>query len=283
MSNIKRSLVQQLLPPLVYNWLEQQLKKRKYPLYNSYAEALAKCSEKGYENDTLIEVISYKMALYLENQKKSPDLQITPTQSYTLLSLAKLLSVYPNRKKFNIIDFGGSLGGHYFDIKRIFKDSIQLNWAVVETTAMSNAGKQFANDELSFFDNLPAALKHLGSLDLLYTSGTLQCVDQPYNFLETLIATNARFILFNRLGLNRKNRDVITIHHSKLSWNGHPGLPPGVEDRIIRYPFTYISERDFLNHLSKRYNIISQFNEDSGIFSLSDEEIIGGGMLVEIK
>lgn len=283
MTKVKKGLVQQWLPPIVYNWLDQQLKKSKHPIFNSYTEALAKCSEKGYENDTLIEVVTYKMALYLENQKKSPDLQISPTQSYTLLSLTKLLTAYPDRKEFNILDFGGGLGGHYFDIKRIFKDSIKLNWAVVETPAMANAGKQFANNELVFFDNLPAASKHLGSLDLLYTSGTLQHVDHPYNFLEMLMATDARFMLFNRLGLNRKNRDVITIHHSKLSWNGHPGLPLGVEDRIIRYPFTYISERDFLTHLTKRYNIISQFQEDSGIFSLSDEEIVGGGLLVERK
>jgi putative methyltransferase (TIGR04325 family) len=277
------SIVQQWLPPVVQNLYFQAKQSRKHPLFPSYEAALAQCSQDGYENDLLMEVMSYKMSRYLDNQKRQFDPAFSHTQAFTQLAIAKLLAHYPDKKTFHILDFGGSMGGHYFDTKRLLGNNIRFKWAVVETPATAKAAQQFANDEIAFFDSLETACAHLSTIDLLHTSGTLQCVNQPYAFLERLLAIQSPFILFNRIGLNRKNRDVITIHHSKLSWNGPYGLPPNVEDRPIKYPFTFISEANFLQKLQANYTIAAQFKDDSGIFSIPSEDIIGGGFLVEKK
>jgi hypothetical protein len=228
----------QILPPFMYAALDRVLRTRKYPLFNSYQDALAHCSQKGYENELLIDVLLYKMENYLNNQKVNQDKTLNPTQSYTLISITKLLAVYPNKNDyFHVLDFGGNLGGHYFDIKRVLSDKIKLK------------------------------------------SGTLQCVDDPKTYLDKLLKLNAEFILFNRLGLNRNNMDVVTIHHSKLSWNGHFGLPPNVADRVIRYPFTFMSEKYFYDILTTKYQNELNFNDNTGILDIPSQKIIGGGLL----
>jgi putative methyltransferase (TIGR04325 family) len=272
-------LVEQMLPPFIYNTVDRLIKTRKHPVFNSYQNALAYCSKKGYENDLLIDVLTYKMKYFLERQKVEEDKTLTTTQSFTLLSITKLLASYPDKKLFHILDFGGNLGGHYHDLKKVFGDSIKLKWAVVETPALAKAGQHFANEELSFFDSIESAAQFLGKIDLVHSSGTLQCVEEPKQYLDRLLQLDSEFMLFNRLGLNRKNRDFITIHHSKLSWNGHPGLPPGVDDQAISYPFTFLSEEYFYDTLASNYQIVARFNDNSGILDIPSEEIVGGGLL----
>ena len=118
---------------------------------------------------------------------------------------------------------------------------------------------------------------------MLHTSGTLQCVDRPFDYLNEIINSNAEWILFNRLGLNRMNRDVVSIHSSKLSWNGVGGLPEGHKDRWIKYPFTFISESSFMEALEKKYTIVAKFDDTSGMYPIHGEEIIGYGLLCKKK
>lgn len=272
-------LVKQIAPPFMYAALDRVHRTRKYPLFGSYQDALAYCSKDGYENEVLIDVLTYKMENYLNTQKVNADKSMTPTQSFTLLALTKVIAAHPNVNNFNILDFGGNLGGHYYDIKRFFGKGIKLKWAVVETPALAKAGEKFANDELQFFHSIEAATQYLGTIDLLHTSGTLQCVEKPKVYLDKLLTLNANHILFNRMGLNRKNVEVVTIHHSKLSWNGHAGLPPNVEDRVIRYPFTFMSEKYFYDTLAQKHQIEARFSDNTGILEIPSEDIIGGGLL----
>ncbi len=271
--------VKNVLPPFMYNTVDRLIRVRKYPVFDSYHNALAYCSKKGYENELLVDVLKYKMEHFLKKQKINQDKTLTTTQSFTLLSITKLIASYPDKDSFHILDFGGNLGGHYHDFKKIFGSSIKLKWAIVETPALAEAGQHFANEELSFFDSIESAAQFLGNIDLVHSSGTLQCVEEPKQYLDKLLKLDSGFILFNRLGLNRKNRDYITIHHSKLSWNGPPGLPPNVDDRVISYPFTFLSEQYFYHTMAANHQIVAHFNDNSGILDIPSEEIVGGGLL----
>jgi putative methyltransferase (TIGR04325 family) len=278
-----KNLAKQWLPPIATNFIESSINARKHKHYPSYAEAFKHCSQGGYENTVLIDVVTYKMRRFLDTAYKNEGLDLNPMQTHTILAISKLMATYPNRTEFNILDFGGGLGGHYFETKKLLGDKITLHWAVVETPAMAAAGKGFVNDELQFYDDIHVAQKALGAVDLLHTSGTLQCVDAPFDFLKLMMDAQAPFMLFNRLGLNRLNKTVVTIHHSKLSWNGFPGLPPGVEDRVVSYPFTFISEADFMARVAEKYRVVARFADGSGIFPVPDTDLVGLGLLVELK
>ena len=102
--------------------------------------------------------------------------------------------------------------------------------------------KELETRELYFFDNIGDTIKSLGNINLIHTSGTLQCLNNLQKYLSNILNCNAKWLLFNRLGLNARNKDVVTIHSSMLSWNGIGELPNGFTDRIIKYPFYFLSE-----------------------------------------
>ena len=245
--------------------------------YANYAQALNNCTERGYENADIVNVVVEKTKRYRDDLfQKSLPVQLNVTSAYSLCAL--LASIEP--KEINVLDFGGAAGAHYFLARSILPSSCRLNWLVVETPAMAEKARRIlSSDELSFSSTLIDATNSMKPIDLLHTSGTLQCVDRPYDYLRELISTSANHILFNRLGLTKGNHDVITTHDSWLSWNGPGPMPSGIADRKVRYPFVFPRESVFMETLSDIYNIIMTFDDSSGIFPVDDEPIIGLGLL----
>jgi len=184
-----------------------------------------------------------------------------------------------DKSAINVLDFGGACGAHYFELRALTNRELKLNWIVIETPTMVEHAKALTTDELSFSDNLTDVVNKFNCIDLLHTSGTLQCVDNPWEYLNKILNSQAQWLLFNRLGLNKINRDVITIHSSKLSQNGIGKLPEGYKDKKIYYPFTFLSEDKFIKTLKEKYNIIAKFNDTSGMYPVMGEKITGYGLL----
>ncbi len=249
--------------------------------FNTYQEALKYCSTDSYQNSELVEVVFQKTKRFIQ-QLESGYIPIWDTSAYSILSILNPL-IENQYKQINVIDFGGACGAHYFHTRKFINPEIKLKWFVVETSAMVNAGKKLENEELKFSNNLDDAINKIGYIDLLHTSGTLQCVDEPYKFLDKILNSGAKWLLFNRLGLNQSDDDIIVIHHSKLSWNGIGELPKGFVDKTISYPFTFISENKFINKLNQKYDVFAKFVENSGIKKIKSAKILGYGLLCKIK
>ena len=171
------------------------------------------CTTDTYEEKYLIEVIFNKTKRLKENLK-SEIIPISETSAYSLLSVINPIIVSKGNK-INVLDFGGACGEHYFHLRSLIDKDLKLNWVVVETPTMVKYAKELESetDELSFFDNFADAINKLGYVDLLHTSGTLQCVDNPKKYLSEILNCNAKYLLFNRLGLNKLDRDIITVIH----------------------------------------------------------------------
>lgn len=279
MSNV----LQQFLPPVIYTQLEALKKKNAHRTFSSYEDALKSCTEDSYEHRELIEVILEKTKRFVKNIESDETVSIVETTAYSLMSI--LNPVIENAsKEINVLDFGGACGAHYFQLRKLIDKNLKINWVVVETPTMVKYAKELETDELSFCSNFADALKKLGKVDLLHTSGTLQCVDEPLKYLNDILNCNAKWLLFNRLGLNKIDRDVVSIHSSKLSWNGiGEGLPEGYKDRVIKYPFTFMSEKTFLENLGRKYALTAKFLDESGMYSIKNEDIVGYGLLCKIK
>jgi putative methyltransferase (TIGR04325 family) len=169
--------------------------------YADYTKAVDDCTEHGYENTDIVNVVVEKTKRYRDSLSlnKAP-VQLNATSAYSLCSLL----VASGQNEINVLDFGGAAGAHYFSARAILASTCRLNWIVVETPAMvEQARSTLSNDELSFSSDLLEAASSLKRVDLLHTSGTLQCVDTPYDYLSKLMSTSAHYILFNRLGLTK--------------------------------------------------------------------------------
>jgi putative methyltransferase (TIGR04325 family) len=247
--------------------------------YASYAEALKDTDNpEGYELDNIVKLEYLRTRGIKEQLEGSSHVK---TESVDLKGLVSL-SAFISKKSITVIDLGGGCGRHYFYKRKLLSPDIELKWYVVETTAMCEYGKQLANDELQFRDNLMDTIKEAGQVDMIYASGVLQCVDKPWEFLELITTCGADYIFFHRLALSLKD-DVTVIHRYSLSWNGTYQLPEGVDDREVAYPFTFIRKDAFMEKLTKRYSIVMEFDESSGVFPVKGEEIVGMGLLCKRK
>jgi putative methyltransferase (TIGR04325 family) len=280
-----KTILKEFIPPILLKLVRKKTVEtpieNSHQIFSHYQDALKMCTTDAYEEQELIEVIFKKTKRFSENLK-SEIILVSETAAYSLLSAINPI-IESKTNQINVLDFGGACGAHYFHLRSLIGKDLKLNWVVVETPTMVKYAKELETDELSFFDNFSDAINKLGKVDLLHTSGTLQCVDNPQRYLDEVLKCNAKWILFNRLGLNKFDRDIVTIHSSKLSWNGIGELPEGYTDRWIKYPFNFPSETKFLKTIEEKYSIVAKFNDLSGMYAIDGEEIVGYGLLCKHK
>ncbi len=220
--------------------------------YPDYASALQHCGE-GYDDRQLAEVTLAKTQAIL-----SSDLKIAlypPNTDATLTALSLVTG-----KELRILDFGGSFGPHYFLAKQCLPK--RYRWAVVETEIIAALGAQIANDELQFFTSIEAACEWLGGIDLVHASGSLQCTPDPKAALSALVRLGAPYLAVTRTAV-ALGRECVTIQVSTLNGNGPVGgLPPGVADRIVRYPRIFMARADFIDTIDPHYRTAYQSWDD---------------------
>ena len=172
------------------------------------------------------------------------------------------LSLALTGKELNVIDFGGACGNHYYITKALFGERIAMKWHVVETPRMSKAAKNLEDGQIRFFDNFDEAKSELNRIDLVFSSGVLQYVPEPYETLRKLTECGAKNIFITRTPLTTGDKELIIIQTSTLSINGPGPLPEGIRDAVVRFPASFVRKDKFEEILSKNYSIQIQFNED---------------------
>jgi putative methyltransferase (TIGR04325 family) len=234
--------------------------------YSSYKDALAAC-QSGYEDHEIISVVAQKTRRFIKSLESVP--QIDSASAAGMYSL--LYCFYKERKDlhraFSVLDVGGACSANYFRIKALLGNKIKWRWHVVETQSMAEIGNlHFANDELSFFpaNDLDKARKLLNIIDLIYLSGVLQYMEDPIAYLETLLSYEANYLYIGRLSLIEEKKRIITVQKNLLSNNGIGPLPEGFKDKWKTYPITFISKTELMDVLSKQYDVINEFYDNSG-------------------
>jgi putative methyltransferase (TIGR04325 family) len=259
-----------LLPPILIKIIKRHRE------YESYNEALSDCTTDAYKNVELCNMIAEKTKIYSMKLTDRPYL-LNPTNVFLLSAINQYISVH-SVDSIKILDFGGACGAHYFEMRRFIPERIKIKWLVVETSQMVLAAQNMKldNDELTFYDSLE--LINI-PIDIIHSSGALQYVPEPYEYLSKLLNFNAKWIFFNRMIFNEGNRDIITVQKSKLSANGPGPLPEKYKDRIVSYPLTAMSFQKFSNKLSEKYCAEWIFEETSGSYNINNERIVGRGLL----
>ena len=247
--------------------------------YPSYGAALAACGSEQYEDERIVDVVVEKTRRFrdrIASERLEPELNFSSACCLTML-----FSAGPSRP-LNVIDFGGAAGAHYFTIRALLPSEYQLRWVVVETPAMAAGGaKHLANDELSFTAKLQEAEATLGHIDLLHSSGTLQCLPDPIEQLRAMVLLPADHILLGRLALTTGDRPLYGVHGSSLSQHGPGVLPEGfVNDCRFRIPIVYAPETRLRSVIAEHYRVVSSFEDSSGI-SHADPSVVGYGLLLK--
>lgn len=220
--------------------------------YPDYASALSHCGDAYYSRE-LAEVTLKKTLAILSSDLK---IALYPPNSDATLTAVSLISGRSPR----VLDFGGSFGLHYFLAKQ--SAPRRFRWAVVETPVITELAAPIVSDELKFFTSIDAARDWLGEIDLVHASGSLQYTPDPKAVLTALVGLRAPYLAVTRTAV-ALGRECVTIQVSNLSGNGPVGgLPPGVEDRIIRYPRIFMAKGDFTAIIERHYRVLRHTWDD---------------------
>lgn len=119
------------------------------------------------------------------------------SQQLTAALLTGLLRDGTFDGRLRVCDFGGGLGGARTALAAILGTAVTLDWDVVETPALAQAGNQrFAGPGLRFHDTLDALAGR--EFDTVVVSGVLQYLADPEETFARLAGLPHRHMVMNR-------------------------------------------------------------------------------------
>ncbi len=272
-------IVKQLTPPILLRLAKTLVRRESRFIRNSlmrpsylvqfktYDEAMLHCSNKGYENSAIVKVVFDKTIQANARLKSNQVFDFSSMRVISALGLSK------SDGSLKVIDFGGA-SGHHFDIaEKAYEDKLDLKWHVVETTAMANFARKRANNRLRFYDNVIEAQRDFGTVDLVFSSGTLHYCPDPISLLKELVSINAKFIFITRTALAESEDSIVVIHKSFLSTNGPGPLEQGISDSAIYYPTVFVPKQSFEDILAEKYDVKFRIVEEAAVYKVKNGAI----------
>jgi len=201
-------------------------------IYETYHEAMEVCGS-GYHAEDIAAVIAFRTQAIAQGL---PGLYMHPDY-WAMLAMAVGMA-RQRRTPVRVLDFGGGCGLHYHCIKALVP-GVELRWCVVETPVMAAPG--IAAEDLVFATSIEDGLRLLGGCDIVHASGALPYVVEPEETLRRLLAVDAEFFVLARFPVHRGSR-CVGVQRAMLSQHGPGPMPPGIPEREVRYPVTFLPD-----------------------------------------
>jgi putative methyltransferase (TIGR04325 family) len=240
--------IRKFIPPVIYIFLKNLIyhSNKKFKTH----EEVERYLKTDYNDFEIAKVVSIKTrnlinSVYDENYLYS-------SEDLKLLSLFYLKEY---ETEYKVLDVGGGSGLHYHIVKS-FKGNNLFKWDVLETPEMVKYNSDNLFKELFFHENLKVLKEN--NYDLIFLSGVIQYVKNPYKFLDDLLDIESKKIVITRTPFNFKNEEFYSIQKSFLSENGPGILPSGFKNRLVKYP-----------HFSFNFNYFIKYLNDKGFKTIS--------------
>ena len=170
--------------------------------------------------------------------------------------------------KMRVLDFGGSLGSTWFQLKPFLPPLAEVAWDVVEQPDFVRAGQQHLTaDTLHFFPTIAAA-RNVREHDVCLLSTVVQYLPKPHEFVDGILREGFRFLLLNNLPLQSGAPDRITVQR----------VPPEIYP--ASYPVWFLEREHFLRHFAADYRVILKF-ASSAVWSVDGQPFPSAGLLLE--
>jgi len=157
-----------------------------------------------------------------------------------------LKSAALKKEPIHILDFGGSLGSTYYQVKDFISTAVCSSWNIVEQEHYINCGKEnFEDEHLKFYISIEECLKDK-KIDLILLSSSVQYLPEPHAFLKKLNSYDFDFIVFDRTAFHYGPADRLTLQT----------VPPEIYD--ASYPSWFFNEQNFFAHFNTKYKIICE-------------------------
>ncbi|WP_161627742.1 methyltransferase, TIGR04325 family [Eisenibacter elegans] len=262
-----KTLLKDLIPPLalkLYHRLrgtaakEQALvqQKRAATVYwqGSYPSwQAAQAAAEGYDAPHILQKVR-EATLKVKRGEAAyeRDSVVFDTPAYNWPLLANLLHIaHIQGQALEVLDFGGALGSAYFQHRRFFEPLKTLRWSVVEQAHFVACGRSdIADEHLQFYDTMEAACQ-AHSPTVLFASGVMQCLPEPYAWLKECMALELPYIILDRTAFMIDGAARLTVQY----------VPAHIYQ--ASYPAWFLDYAQVCALLSSRYSLLTTF--DNGI------------------
>lgn len=164
-----------------------------------------------------------------------------------------------------VLDFGGSLGSTWFQVRPFLPPLVNVSWQVVEQPHFVAAGREHLADATLGFHTSLAAACAAGPPDVILISCVLQYVEAPHRWIEEFIALGCPFLLFNNL-LVHGAPERLAVQHT----------PPAIYP--ASYPVWFLDREGFEAHFRGHYRPVFEF-ESSAVWDVDGRPHPGHGCL----
>jgi putative methyltransferase (TIGR04325 family) len=176
------------------------------------------------------------------------DSVLFPEKQYPFPLISCLLHIASSRQNsLRVIDFGGSLGSTWYQIRDFLIHLDNVQWHIVEQENYVKWGKQHFEDAVVKFhytleEGMAACDPHVVLL-----SSVVQYMEDPHGFLSELAQAGPDYIIFDRTSFVDAGNDRLTVQHV------HPSIYEA------SYPAWFFNREKFLAHFDD-YTFLAEFS-----------------------
>jgi len=224
--------------PSLYGW---------FGTYSSWE--LAQQATAGYDQKNILKKTQYSLAKIRDGEAVyERDSVLFDKKEHPFALISSLLYIAIQKSNtLNILDFGGSLGSTYFQVRDFLKPLNKLRWHIVEQSSYVDIGKcEFENEQLKFFHTIAESVEVIRP-DVILLSSVVQYLKDPHQFLINLAKLQIPYLIFDRTAFIHEGDDRLTIQR----------VPPEIYE--ASYPSWFFNEELFLKHFNE-YTILADFS-----------------------
>lgn len=168
-------------------------------------------------------------------------------------NLLHLTALGLKKPDVSVVDFGGATGELGTDFQSVFPGS---SFTVVENPTLVALMRD--KSPIQYVSEIPA------NCDIFFSSGTLQYVEKPFEYLAAGLSSAAYAVILTRNSFC--NEKIYRSQTSRLFDNGAGPIPANFTDRDITYPHQTIDEREVMKIAEQKgFRLVARADESSGV------------------
>ena len=139
--------------------------------------------------------------------------------------------------RLSVLDFGGSLGGSYFQNCKFLEGLTSVRWSVVEQAHFVEAGRKHIQDERLVFYPTIAECVAAEKPNVVLLSSVVHYLEDPYAVLDELVRSGSDLVVVDLTIVNKELEDRVFLQH----------VPKGIYE--ASYPCYSLSENRLIKSM----------------------------------
>ena len=176
------------------------------------------------------ELNNYKIDIFIQNSDKVIETPALLHLKYTLDYYKKKFNSFPKK----ILEFGGGTGENAILLKKIFNEG--FDYCVVENETLVKIANNKKLTHCRFLSKIEKDEKY----DLIFSSATLQYLDDPYTILNQFEKHCKNLISLARLNCNEEQKVKLQISLYKKNI-GYQNIDHKFNNNLAIYPYQELS------------------------------------------